>query len=55
MILAIVLILLGFMETGTPGPKTAQSLTTVNPDKVMWLYLSGAISFFVGLGFFIKR
>jgi hypothetical protein len=55
MLLGVVLIFWGFQESGSIGPKVVKTVTTVNADKVMWLYIGGAVSFFVGLAFFIKR
>ncbi len=55
MVLGVGLIFFGFQESGSLGAKALKTVTGVNANKVMWLYISGAVSFFAGLGFFIKR
>jgi hypothetical protein len=45
----------GYQLSGSVGSKITQAVTGSDTDKVMTLYISGAVSFLVGLFLFIKK
>jgi hypothetical protein len=61
-IIGIVLIVLGaglalwgFQLSGSVGSQVTQAVTGSDTDKVMTLYIAGAVSFVVGLYLFVKN
>ena len=61
-ILAIVLIVLGiglafwgYQQSGSVGSQLSEALNGAPSDNVMIFYISGAISFAVGLFLFLKK
>jgi len=54
-ILGIGLALWAFQLSGSVGSQITQAITGADTDKVMMLYITGAISFVVGIYFFIKK
>ena len=45
----------GYRLSGSVGSQVTQALTGSATDKVMTFYISGAVSFVVGVYLFIKR
>jgi hypothetical protein len=45
----------GYQMSGAIGSKITQTITGSNTDKVMTLYIGGAVSFVVGLYLYIKK
>lgn len=45
----------GFQQSGSAGSHLSRALSGSDTDKVMMLYISGAVSFAVGLFLFIKK
>lgn len=61
-IIAIVLVVLGiglaiwgYQLSGSVGSQVTQAVTGTDTDKVMTFYITGAISFFVGMYLFKKN
>lgn len=55
MILGLGLAVWGFQLSDSVGSEVTEAITGAEPDKVMIFYISGAISFIVGLYLFIKK
>lgn len=54
-VLGIGLAVWGYQLSGSVESQLNQALTGADTDKVMTLYITGAISFVVGLFLFIKK
>lgn len=48
------LALWGYQLSGSAGSQITQAVTGSDTDKVMILYISGAVSFVVGIYLFVK-
>ncbi|MEJ2361286.1 MAG: DUF3185 family protein [Gammaproteobacteria bacterium] len=55
LVVGIGLAIWGYQLSGSVGSKITQAVTGSNTDKVMTLYIGGAVSFLVGLFLFIKK
>ncbi|MEJ2450182.1 MAG: DUF3185 family protein [Gammaproteobacteria bacterium] len=55
LVVGIGLAIWGYQLSGSVGSKITQVVTGSNTDKVMTLYIGGAVSFLVGLFLFIKK
>lgn len=55
MVIGIGLAFWGYQMSGSIGSKITQTITGSNTDKVMALYIGGAVSFVVGLYLYIKK
>lgn len=49
------LALWGYQMSGSVGSQITQAVTGSDTDKVMTLYISGAVSFVVGIYLFVKN
>lgn len=49
------LALWGFQLSGSFGSQITQAVTRSDTDRVMTLYISGAVSFVVGIYLFVKN
>lgn len=49
------LALWGFQLSGSVGSQVTQAVTGSDTDRVMILYISGAVSFIVGMYLFFKK
>ena len=54
-VLGIGLAIWGYQLSGSVGSQIAQAVTGSNTDKVMTLYITGAVSFVVGIYLFAKN
>jgi hypothetical protein len=54
-VLGIGLAIWGFQLSGSVGSELTQAVTGAETDKVMMFYISGAVSFVVGLFLFSKK
>ena len=55
MTLGIGLALWGYQISGGLGSQVSQAITGSHTDKVMGLYIGGAVSFIVGIYLYIKK
>ncbi len=55
MVIGIGLAFWGYQMSGSIGSKITQTITGSHADKVMILYIGGAVSFIVGLYLNIKK
>lgn len=55
MVIGIGLAFWGFQLSGSVGSEISQAVTGAETDKIMTLYIGGAISFVVGIYLFIKN
>lgn len=55
MVLGVGLAIWGHQISGSLGSQITQAVTGSDTNKVMTLYISGAVSFVVGLYLFIKK
>ncbi|MDG4812485.1 DUF3185 family protein [Hydrogenovibrio sp. 3SP14C1] len=55
MVIGIGLGFWGFQLSGSVGSEISQAVTGAETDKIMTLYIGGAISFVVGIYLFIKK
>ena len=55
MVIGIGLAFWGYQMSGSVGSKLTQTITGSYTDKVMALYIGGAVSFVVGLYLYIKK
>ena len=55
MVIGIGLAFWGYQMSGSVGSKITQTITGAFTDKVMILYIAGAVSFIVGLYLNIKK
>ena len=54
-VLGIGLAIWGYQLSGSVGSKITQALTGSDTDKVMTFYITGAVSFIVGIYLFVKN
>ncbi|MDT8318130.1 MAG: DUF3185 family protein [bacterium] len=54
-VLGIGLAIWGYQLSGSVGSQIIQAVTGSNTDKVMTLYITGAVSFVVGIYLFAKK
>ena len=54
-ILGIGLVVWGYQLSGSVGSQLTQAITGSEPDKVMTYYISGAVSFVVGIYLFTRN
>ncbi len=54
-VLGIGLAIWGYQLSGSVGSQLTQAVTGSDPDKVMKFYITGAVSFFVGMYLFKKK
>ncbi len=54
-VLGIGLAIWGVQLSGSVGSKITQAVTGSDTDKVMTFYITGAVSFFVGLFLYAKK
>ena len=54
-VLGIGLAIWGYQLSGSVGSEVTRVITGSNTDKVMTFYITGAISFIVGLYLFVKK
>jgi hypothetical protein len=54
-VLGIGLAIWGYQLSGSVGSQITQAVTGSDTDKVMTLYIAGAVSFVVGLYLFLKK
>ncbi|MCJ7773279.1 MAG: DUF3185 family protein [Desulfobacterales bacterium] len=55
MVIGIGMIIWGYQMSGSIGSQISQTFTGSAPDKVMLLYIGGAVSLVVGLYLYIKK
>lgn len=55
LVLGIGLAIWGYQLSGSVESQVTQAVTGSDTDKVMTLYIMGAVSFFVGIFLFIKK
>jgi hypothetical protein len=55
MVLGIGLTMWGYQLAGSVGSQVTKLVTGSDPDKVMTLYISGAVSCIVGIVLFVKN
>ncbi|WP_339671899.1 DUF3185 family protein [Dasania marina] len=55
MVIGIGLAIWGYQLSGSIGSQLTQAVTGADTDKVMTFYISGAISFFVGIYLYTKN
>lgn len=55
LVIGLGLAIWGYQLSGSFGSQITQVVTGSATDKVMTFYISGAVSFFVGLYLFFKR
>lgn len=54
-VLGVGLALWGYQLSGSVGSQITQAVTGSDTDRVMTLYISGAVSFVVGIYFLAKK
>ena len=54
-VLGIGLAIWGYQLSGSVGSKITQAVTGSDTDKVMTFYITGAVSFIVGIYLFVKN
>ncbi|WP_019531619.1 DUF3185 family protein [Dasania marina] len=54
-VIGIGLAIWGYQLSGSIGSQLTQAVTGADTDKVMTFYISGAISFFVGIYLYTKN
>ncbi|QOY52318.1 DUF3185 family protein [Candidatus Sulfurimonas baltica] len=54
-VLGVGLAVWGYQLSGSVGSQITQAVTGSDTDKVMTFYISGAVSFFVGIYLFRKK
>lgn len=55
LVLGVGLAIWGYQLSGSVESQVTQAVTGSDTDKVMTLYIMGAVSFFVGIFLFIKK
>jgi hypothetical protein len=55
MVLGVGLAIWGYQLSGSVGSQITQAVTGSDTDKVMTFYITGAVSFFVGIYLFAKN
>jgi uncharacterized membrane protein len=55
LVLGIGLAFWGYQLSGSVGSEITETITGSSPDKVMTLYIAGAVSFVVGLFLYTKK
>jgi hypothetical protein len=55
LVLGIGLTIWGYQLSDSVGSQVTKLVTGSNPDKVMTLYISGAVSCIVGIYLFVKK
>ena len=54
-VLGMGLVIWGYQLSGSVGSQITQAVTGSDTDKVMTLYIAGAVSFVVGIYLFLKK
>ena len=55
LVIGLGLAIWGYQLSGSVGSQITQAVTGSDTDKVMTLYITGAVSFFVGIYLFTKH
>ena len=54
-VLGMGLVIWGYQLSGSVGSQITQAVTGADTDKVMTIYIAGAVSFVVGIYLFLKN